>query len=285
MQPEPTAGVVPLHHRIADAIRNQINSGELKPGDAVPSVGELCERWSCAPGSAKTALAVLKNEGLITGGRGRAATVRRPPTRIRLNIANTQAAKNLVLRPESERRVNGAIEMTAGLKLSDVISTHRYSVISANDELAKEFDVALDTPLMRRAYEMTERDSRHRVSWSISYIPKFLIEANPALLDEDNEPWPGGHLHQLYTVGIEVDRFIRSVIAIEPSTGDRQRWGMESGVPLLYVRSRSIDTENRVVELSDAAYPADRTEISFDEQLSRWPKGYPRFDLSEEVGK
>jgi GntR family transcriptional regulator len=281
MQPEPTAGVVPLHHQIADAIRSQIASGELKPGAAIPTVGELCERWNCAPGSAKTAMTVLKSEGLITGGRGRPATVRQPPTRIRLNIDNAQAGKDLVLRPESERRTNGSIEITAGIPIDDVISTHKYSFIPANEELAREFSIETGTELVRRVYEMVRRDNGRRVSWSISYIPKFLIESNPDLLDENNEPWPGGHLHQLYTVGIEVDRFVRSLIAVEPSTGDRQKWGMESGVPLLYVRSRSVDVNDRVVELSDAAYPADRTEISFLENLKRWPKNYPHYERAE----
>lgn len=282
MQPEPTAGTVPLHHQIADAIRAQIHSGDLKPGAMVPSVGELCERWSCAAPTAKAALAVLKNEGLISGGRGRPARVRKPPTRIRLNIGMNQEAKSLVLRPREEREVRGAIEITAGIPISEVVSTHSYEQIPANGELASEFAINVGDPLIRRAYEMTERDGGRRIAWSISYIPRHLIESNPDLLDDSKEPWPGGHLHQLYTVGIEVDRFRRSIIAVSPSTGDRQRWGMESGVPLIYIRSRSIDIHGRVVELSDAAYPADRTEIWTDEQLDRWPADYPRYDETKE---
>nr|WP_245673938.1 UTRA domain-containing protein [Actinoplanes rectilineatus] len=161
--------------------------------------------------------------------------------------------------------------MTAGLTLADVISTHKYNVISANEELAEEFSIEAETPLLRRAYEMTEKATGKRISWSISYIPRFLIESNGKLLDENNEPWPGGHMHQLYTVGIEIDHFVRSITAVEPSPGDRQKWGMDSGVPLLYVRSRSVDIGGRVVELSDAAYPADRTEITFVDKLDRWP--------------
>ncbi|HEX6432632.1 MAG TPA: GntR family transcriptional regulator, partial [Gemmatimonadales bacterium] len=192
MQPEPTAGTVPLHHQIADVIRLEISSGKLQPGDTVPSIGEICERWNCAPGSAKTALSVLKNEGLISGGRGRPARVRRPATRIRLHISASQEGKALVLRPEAERRVKGAIELTAGIPISDVISTHKYTVIRANDELAAEFSIEHGAELLRRAYEMTERDNGRRISWSISYIPKTLIESNPDLLDESKEPWPGG---------------------------------------------------------------------------------------------
>lgn len=283
MQPPLTAGVVPLHHQIADAIRSDIASGALQPGDPVPTVGELCERWNCAPGTAKLALGVLKSEGLTTGGRGRPNTVRKQPARMRLTPAMSQEAKALVLRPESERRVRGAIEMTAGIQIAEVNSTHKYSIIEANPELAGEFGIEPGEKLLRRAYEMTDRDKGQRISWSISYIPVALIESNPELLDENQEPWPGGHLHQLYTVGIEVDRFVRSVIAIAPSNGDRERWGMEPGVPLLYVRSRSVDVNDRVVELSDAAYPADRTEISFEEKLQRWPSDYPRYNAAKEA--
>lgn len=271
-----TEGVVPIHHQIADSIRDLISSGELEPGASIPTVGELRERWNCSPGSARTAISVLKNEGLITGGRGKPATVRRPPARIRLTVDSTQSAKSLVLKPEVDRRASGTIEMTAGLTLADVISTHKYSVIPANDELATEFSVEPGADIVMRAYEMTEKVTNKRASWSISYIPKSLIDGNPDLLDETKEPWPGGHMHQLYTVGIEVDHFIRSVTAVEPSTGDRQKWGMEPGVPLLYIRSRSVDIKGRVVELSDAAYPSDRTEVTFVENLDRWPTGYPK---------
>ena len=278
MQPEPTAGVVPVHHQIADAIRGQILSGDLKPGDDVPSVSQLCQRWHCAPGSARSALAVLAGEGRITGGRGKRATVRMPARRIRLSIEMAQEQKNLVLRPESERAVKGAIEMTAGISIDQAVSTHHYEIIAATEELAKEFAIEAGAAVQRRAYEMTEKDSGTRLSWSVSYIPLHLIEGNPDLLDEHNEPWPGGHQHQLYTVGIEIDRMVRSVRCFEPTPGDRQRWGMEPGVPLLSVRTWSIDILNRVVEMSDAMYPADRTDLLFTEKLERWPNNYSRYD-------
>lgn len=45
---------------------------------------------------------------------------------------------------------------------------------------------------------------------------------------------------------------------------------MNEGVPLLHGRSKSIDIEGRVVELSEAVYPADRTEVCYVERLDRW---------------
>ena len=48
---------------------------------------------------------------------------------------------------------------------------------------------------------------------------------------------------------------------------------MVNGGPLLVVRSASIDTDSRVVEISEASYPADRSELEFVEKLGRWPAG------------
>jgi GntR family transcriptional regulator len=281
MRSEPTAGTVPVHHKIADALRAQIESGDLAPGDPIPTIKALQSEWDCAAITVRSALNVLRGEGRITGGRGKPAVVREPPQRIRLYDGFGDDGKALVLRPRSERMTRGAIEMVSGIPIADVISSHVYDTIPADDDLAREFDVPAGTDLQRRVYEMTDRKTGYRLSFSISYIPLELIKSNPDLLDETNEPWPGGHQHQLYTVGIELDRIVRSAIATEPTPGDRQKWGMEPGVPLLRIRSRSIDIEDRVVELSDATYPADRTEIGIVERLTRWPADYPRFDLEK----
>jgi GntR family transcriptional regulator len=277
MHPEPTAGTVPVHYQIADSIRARIAAGDLAPGDPIPTIEELSRTWRCSTGSARGALAVLRGEGLITTSRGRPATVREQPRRIKLPYDFGQQQKDLVLKSEAERRTNGAIEMTAGIPIGQTNSEHHYSIIAASKDLASEFAITESAKVLRREYEMTDRQTGYRLAFSVSYIPVSLIESNPALLDENEEPWPGGHQHQLYTVGIELDRIVRSVIAIEPTPGTRQKWGMEPGVPLLCVRSRSIDINNRTVELSDATYPADRTELEFTEQLSRWPEDYPKY--------
>ncbi|MCP2343377.1 GntR family transcriptional regulator [Actinomadura rupiterrae] len=281
MRSEPATGVLPVHHQIANDLRERIQSGELQPGARLPTIGDLQRDWGCSDGVVREALAVLRSEGLIASSRGKASTVRVPPTRIKLRTGFAQEQKDLVLRPRAERAKRGAIEMISGVPIEEVISTHRYEVVAANPDLSEEFGIAEGGELLRRTYEMTDPKTRHRLSFSISYIPLELIRDNPALLDEENEPWPGGHLHQLYTVGIEVGKFIRSVIAEQPTVGDRQRWGMDEGVPMLRVRTRSIDINDRVVELSDAWYPADRTELVYAEKLARWPADHNRFDIKK----
>lgn len=277
MHPEQTAGTIPVHHQIANDLRSRIVSGELGPGAEVPSVKQLVDQWRCSPGVARNALAVLASEGRITGGRGRRARVRTPPRRIKLTIDMTQEQKSLVLRPRSERAARGTVEQTAGVSIDHTGFSARYTEIRATEELASEFGVEVNAELLCRTYETTDQNGV-RLAWSISHIPLDLIKSNPDLRDESKEPWPGGHMHQLYTVGIEIERLVRSVTAIEPTPGDRQRWGMDLGVPLLCVHTRSVDIDGRTVEISDATYPADRTGLVFTESLERWPTGHPAFD-------
>ena len=105
----------------------------------------------------------------------------------------------------------------------------------------------------------------------MSYIPKSLVKNNPAVLDEKNEPWPGGTMHQLSTVGIEIMRIVDEVTARMPTSAEARAWDMPSGIPLLICRRISFDGDGRTIEISDAEYPADRTELRFITPLKPWP--------------
>jgi GntR family transcriptional regulator len=47
---------------------------------------------------------------------------------------------------------------------------------------------------------------------------------------------------------------------------------IESGVSVLALRKVSYGIDGRVVEIADAAYPGDRTELIYDIPLKRWTK-------------
>lgn len=66
------------YERLADAIRQQIKTGELKPGDKLPSIRELKEIYNVSYGPVRAAMLVLKAEGLVEGEPGVAVYVKRP---------------------------------------------------------------------------------------------------------------------------------------------------------------------------------------------------------------
>jgi DNA-binding GntR family transcriptional regulator len=56
--------------RIAADLRQRIERGELRPGDALPSINRIAQEWGCAKTTAAKALNVLKAEGLARGVHG-----------------------------------------------------------------------------------------------------------------------------------------------------------------------------------------------------------------------
>jgi integrase len=64
---------------VAAALREQIRSGRLGPGDQLPTTHELGTAHSVSTATVHRAFAILQGEGLIEVSRGRRATVRASP--------------------------------------------------------------------------------------------------------------------------------------------------------------------------------------------------------------
>ena len=270
MDPRPTTVQAPIHLQIADDIRMQIERGELSPGDSLPTLAQLCERWSCSMNSSRGAINLLKAQGLITAGRGKAPIVRIPPGRVIRSSERHQAEKDQALRPEDERATVGEAETNLGMSIADQAFVSTYDTVTAGADLAELFGIKPEDEVLRRRYESTDKQTGRLLSASVSYMPKALVEGNSELLDQNNEPWWGGTQHQLSTVGVEIMCIVDQVTARMPTTVEAQLWDMPDGVPLLFCRRISIDEDNRTVEISDAHYPADRTEFRFVTPLEPW---------------
>src|SRR6266436_1760365 len=59
-----------LAHVLADKLRRQIVSGELKPGDTLPSEAHLLEEYGISRPALREAMRVLESEELIAVSRG-----------------------------------------------------------------------------------------------------------------------------------------------------------------------------------------------------------------------
>jgi AcrR family transcriptional regulator len=56
---------VPPYRDIADQLRRRITTGELAPGDRVPSTREITRQWGVAMATATKALTALRHDGLV----------------------------------------------------------------------------------------------------------------------------------------------------------------------------------------------------------------------------
>ena len=71
----------PLYTQLADILREMIASGELEPRSPLPSESYLQQEHGVARGTVRTAIGILRNEGLVVtiGGRGTFVTARDTP--------------------------------------------------------------------------------------------------------------------------------------------------------------------------------------------------------------
>ena len=72
---------VPPYRQLAAIIRGQIESGELTPGQQLPSVINLAAEYDIAVPTVRKAISLLKDEGLVTGVAGYGTFVAEPSSR------------------------------------------------------------------------------------------------------------------------------------------------------------------------------------------------------------
>lgn len=65
----------PLYQQIAESIRQEILYGRLQPGDTLPAVRALAQKWDCTPGTVQRAFQELARQGVIESRRGRRSRV------------------------------------------------------------------------------------------------------------------------------------------------------------------------------------------------------------------
>jgi GntR family transcriptional regulator len=69
---------VPLYTQLADILREMITSGELQPRSPLPSESYLQQEQGIARGTVRTAIGILRDEGLVVTISGRGTFVKEP---------------------------------------------------------------------------------------------------------------------------------------------------------------------------------------------------------------
>ncbi len=110
-----------LYLRIAESIRRDINDGNYKPGDPLPSIRSIADTWNCTNGTVQRALRELEAAGLVTTHVGKRTRVIGAP---QLAPADTLQRANLIHRAETFLLQS----MTAGYTPLDVEDAFRVAL-------------------------------------------------------------------------------------------------------------------------------------------------------------
>lgn len=107
----------PPYVRIAAEIGERVRSGELRPGERLPSTRQIAARWGVAVATATKVLATLREQGLAEAKVGSGTVVSARPTRRRRTGPESRSPH----RPEGSRQgLSREHVLRAGISIADV---------------------------------------------------------------------------------------------------------------------------------------------------------------------
>jgi GntR family transcriptional regulator len=239
-----------VYQRIADDLRTQILGGDLAPGSPLPSEATLVRRYGSSRGPVRQAINQLRSEGLVDGYQGRGVFVRQRPSRRRLSIQGA---------------TNGAEpdQPPAG-ELGGQLEVRRYAPIAAPAEVAERLGLPEGTRVLARSFRLLV-DGRP-AQLSDSFLPYDLVKGTP-VEDPDSEPWPGGTLAQLRSLGVEVREITEDVATRTPTPDETRELQLRPGTPVFEV-TRTIHAADRPVVTTRLVIAGDRYVLSYRIPLS-----------------
>jgi GntR family transcriptional regulator len=239
--------------RIADAVRSLITSGELAPGDKLPSERELARRFSTARNTAREAIRLLTEEGLVTAQHGRGVFVRE---------------KQRMFRWGNERYSRRTYRETGltpfRLEMERQGKTARVQVTSI-DQVTPPFDVAErlivspeEPSVLRRCNTYYADDEPLQVV--TTYI-RWADAEGTALLQP--RTGPGGIYGRLEERGHLMTTGQDEIFARMASHDEAKTLDLPPGVPVLDVLHTSFDQDGQPFEVSRFVHRADRAGLVY----------------------
>lgn len=244
----------PLYQRIVEDFREAIESGDMRPGEMLPSEPELIARYRMSKSTVGKAIAILKAEGLVYSQRGRGVFARRMPPKRRISSERYRIDAG----PQDMPRTSFTVDQ--GISWEEYRLDRVYEWAEADERLAALFGVEVGTRILDRRFVFYAKGEPQQMS-----RPCLLasdVEGTP-VADPENEPWPGGSIAQLRSIGLEVDDITESVVARMPTPDEVATLSIGSGIPVFAITRRLI-SRGRVVEVADPiVIPADRAILDY----------------------
>ena len=244
----------PIYQQVADLLRERIMSGPLPPHTQLPSESELIDELGVSRVSARGAYNVLRAEGLVYSVRGRGTFVqeRRPVARVA--PSRYRAGRD----PDGPDET--AFTRDHQVDWDDYRLDRTFTEVPATGLVAELFGVDEGTPVLERQFVFYADDQPKQSS--VSYLLADMVRDTP-VADPANEPWKGGTIAQLATLGVEVTAIDHIVTARMPDPNERRHLHIPDGVPVLCVVRTMLAGEQPVEVNVEIVMPADRNELRF----------------------
>ena len=237
--------------QIADALRERITSGEIPPGAALPSERELVEAYGTAPQTARQAVALLKNEGLVIGVRGRGVFVREKPPIIR--VGSDRFARRH--RDTGKAAFQAEVE-AAGLEWRQEML--ELAEVPSPTWVAGWFGIESGTPVFLRSRRTWIEDYPTQIA--DSYYRLEMVDGT-AIRQENTGP--GGSYQRLEEKGYRLTKFREEIEARMPSPDESKALRLVPGTPVAELHRIAFAGEEPI-EVFRSVMAADRHVFAYE---------------------
>ncbi len=222
----------PMYRQIADALREKISAGELKPGDALPTESSLQETFNVSRVTVRQALKLLTEEQIVESIQGSGTYVK-------------------------EERVNYDIYQLTGFyeKLADRnVDTHSevsiFEVLKADAKLAEKLNLSHDDKVwhVKRVRFIKQKPVNLEETW----MPLAMF---PDLTWEVMENSKYHYVEQIKK--LVIDRSEQELVPIMPSEEAIAALSLDPAKPILEKVSRGFLKDGRVFEYSRNVFNTD----------------------------
>ncbi|MEU4250853.1 GntR family transcriptional regulator [Amycolatopsis sp. NPDC026612] len=224
----------PPYLQIAGRIRDDILSGRLQEGDAVPSAREIARTWTVAMATATKVLATLRSQGLVRPVRGVGTVVDRGGLHRTARDRTTAVARTGRIYPPGHY----AVIRSAGLE-------------PVPERAAAALGLEEGAPAIRRRRTTYGPDSRP-LSTSTSWFDGALSAKAPALLVAERIV-EGTAAHVAARLGTKIATTQERHAAGRAGEEETAELGLPAGSPVLLGRSTFLAADGTVVEYGESA--------------------------------
>lgn len=246
----------PAYLRIAADIRARVASGDLQPGDKVPSVAKLQGQYQVSSTVARSAIALLQSEGLIERRRGSGTYVR---------------GRTLLVRRAHSRDMRTRPGPTTSPFARDVAAAggaarweHDSEHAGANPRIAERLGIQPGDPVMRTRYRYLADD--RPIQLADSHEPLAITAGTPV-------EWPEagaavGVVARMDLIGVPPTRFTEEVTARPASPEEIAALDLDprGGLWVLAIE-RTYYADDTAVETADIVFPANRYRLVYEMPL------------------
>lgn len=249
----------PAYKQLADQLRAQIESGELRPGAPMPPESELVRITGLNRTTVRAALKLLRSQGLVDVHQGRGTFVRAHRLIRRYPLDGLRTEHALIGR--SVPAPYGDLWSAQTETTASVEVIRKYERTEANPDTLEAFGGPDDSGLevLRRRYLFVIDGRPHQLVWS--YLRWSTVEGTP-LADPSNERPDRGTMAQLHDLGIDVTSAEVTAGTRMPTPDEVRQLDIAEGAPVFAMR-RIMYANRTPVEFGESIVPGDRVELAF----------------------